>query len=431
MRKDTQLFLAFALVAVLIQGLVLGFSDPSKQVGLALGHLFLLYVGVVLIRPKSNTRFAVYLGGYLLLFVLLQGYSQSHRDLLLILFAPVYAATFHRPLLFGYFLIFVFSYVLFPLYAFAELVFGILIVTGVYIIVRARQGTFLTTSFVWGALLLAFLLVPILHLVSQSTPQDVIRAWTGPPSIKVSVSDPEQPREEPVKERNAVREAIWVSLQTATISAIIIGLFGIPFAYAMARADFAGKPLLLTMIDIPIVIPQPIVALALLQFLGEDASLGRWLSDTFSLRFCGTLGIIAAQVFVSSPFLIRAAIASFEEVDPKLERVARTLGASAFQAFRMVGLPLAGRGILVGFIVAWARAMSEFGSVLILAEYPETAPVMIYHTFIRQGAHQEMLPAVVLLIIVCLWWFIGLHLIRTAWTGGLFWGARRGQLDPA
>jgi len=431
MRKDTQLFLALALAALLLQALLLGFSDPSKQLGLALGHLFLLYVGVTLIRPKSNTRFVVYLGGYLLLFVLLQGYSQSHKDLLLILFALVYAATFQRPLLFGYFLVFVLSYVLFPLYAFAEFVLGILIVTGVYVIVRARQGAFLTSSFVWGALLFAFLLVPILHLVSQSTPQDVIRAWAGPGATGAPVSDPDEPRAEPVRERNAVREAIWVSLQTATISAVIIGLFGIPFAYAMARADFAGKPLLLTMVDIPIVIPQPIVALALLQFLGEDASLGRWLSETFSLRFCGTLGIIAAQVFVSSPFLIRAAIAAFEEVDPKLERVARTLGASAFQAFRMVGLPLAGRGILVGFIVAWARAISEFGSLLILAEYPETAPVMIYHTFIRQGALQGALPAVVLLISVCFWWFIGLHLIRAAWTGGLFGGARRGPPNSA
>jgi molybdate/tungstate transport system permease protein len=169
------------------------------------------------------------------------------------------------------------------------------------------------------------------------------------------------------------------------------------------------------------------VALALLQFLGQKSSLGQWLGNTFGLGFCGTLGIIAAQVFVSSPFLIRAAVAAFQEVDPKLERVARTLGASAFQAFRLVALPLAGRGVLAGLIVTWARAISEFGSVLILAEYPETAPVMIYHVFIREGGFQGTLPAVVLLIIVCLWWFIGLHLVRTAWTGGLFGGARSGE----
>jgi molybdate/tungstate transport system permease protein len=420
--KDSRLFLVLSLAALVLQALFLGISDVNKQVGLALGHLFLLYVGVFLVRPRSNLRFCAYLAGYALLFLALQGYG--HKDLLLIVFALVYAATFHTPLLFGYFLIFVVSYVVFPLYAFAEFVFGVLVWTGLCVIVRARQGAFLTGSFVWGAVLLAFLLAPVLHLVSQTTPQDVIRAWRGPGGAAVAPGEPEGGV---TAGPNAVREAIWVSLKTATIATVIIGLFGIPLAYAVARAEFAGKSLLQTMIDVPIVIPQPIVALALLQFLGQKTTLGQWLGETFGLRFCGTLGIIAAQVFVSSPFLIRAGVAAFQEVDPKLERVARTLGASAFQAFRLVALPLAGRGVLAGLIVAWARAISEFGSVLILAEYPETAPVMIYHVFIREGGLQGTLPAVVLLIIVCLWWFIGLHLVRTAWSGGLFGGARSGE----
>ena len=417
MKRDLTLFVVLAALFGAGQVVCFDAFEVNKQIGLALGHLFLLWVGVVFVRPRSNWRFVLYLGGYALLFLLLHGYG--HKQLLLILFAFVYAATFHTPLLFGYFLIFVFSYVLFPVYAFAEFVLGILVYTVIYSIAKGRHGFFLTGSFLWGSVLLAFLLLPLLHLVSQSTPQEVARSWSG----SAYSDDAAQPK-------NEVREAIWRSVKTSTIATLLIGLFGIPFAYAMARADFTGKSLLVTLIDIPIIIPQPIVAIALLQFLGDKSTLGSWLYEVFDIRFSGAEpGIIAVQIFVSSPFLIRSALAAFQEVDPKLERVARTLGATASQAFRMVALPLASRGVLVGLILAWARGVSEFGSVLILAENPETAPVMVYHLFIRHGIQQQTLPAVVLLILVCAWWFIGLHLIRTAWGGGLLGGDRRGQPD--
>lgn len=419
-RFRAKIFLLVALTS-LTASLAFADTDPEldgsfishKYIGLALGHLFFLFVGIKFVWPKSRIRFGIYIVGYVILYVLLGGYT--HRELLLMLFSLIYAATFHTPLLFAWFLVFIFSFVLFPYYAFAEFVVGIMLVTGAYSLWKGNRGFFLTGSFLWGSALLVVLILPLTSLVSQSTPQEVARVWQGADQTS----------------GNLVRSAIWLSLKTATVSTLILGALGIPLAYALARARFTGRQVLLTMIDIPIVIPQPIVGIALLQFIGEKVTLGAFLNDTFGLRFSGaTAGIVLAQVFVSAPFLVRAAVAAFEAVDPKLEQVARTLGANASQAFRLVALPLAARGIFAGLILGWARAISEFGSILILAEFPETAPVMIYHLFIRHGLSQQTLPAVVLLIFVCLWCFIGLHLIRTAWGGSYLGGGRNAQHDP-
>jgi molybdate/tungstate transport system permease protein len=414
----------FFLVALfsLVANLCFAETDPEsdgafishKYIGLALGHLFFLYVGIRFVWPGSQVRFGIYIAGYAFLYWLLGGYT--HHELLMMLFSMLYAATFHTPLLFAWFLVFIFSFVLFPYYAFAEFVVGIVLVTGVYSLWRSDRGYFVPGSFLWGSALLAVLLLPLVNLVSQSTPQEVVRVWHG--------ADPAS--------GSMVRGAIWLSLRTATISTLILAVMGIPLAYALSRARFVGRQLLLTMIDIPIVIPQPIVGIALLQLIGENVTLGATLKETFGLRFSGaTGGIVLAQVFVSAPFLIRATVAAFEEVDPKLEGVARTLGANAVQAFGLVTLPLASRGIFAGLILGWARAISEFGSILILAEFPETAPVMIHHLFMRHGLSQQTLPAVVLLIFVCLWCFIGLHLVRTVWGGSYLGGGGNAQHDPS
>lgn len=408
MNREAKLFLILAPLLVAIQFLVFGTLDFSLDVGLSLAHLFLIYVGLVFVRPMSNLRFALYLAGYGVIFWLVTGYQQ--KDLLLIPFAMLYAATFQSPLLFGYFIIFFVSYVLFPLYAFAEMAVGILVYTGIYTMFLARQGRFVSWSFVLGTVLIAFLLLPLAHLVAQSTFQDVAATWN---------SDLE------------VWQSIWRSLQTSSIATLLAAAFGIPLAYALARSEFPGKSVLLTLLDLPILIPQPVVALALLPFFGQKSSLGMWLEHTSGVRFYGAFaGIIAAQVFVSSPFLVRSAVAAFQEVDPRLENVARTLGAPAWRAFLLVSLPLASRGILAGLILAWCRSISEFGAVFILAPYPETAPVRIYKLFIDHGLGHQTLPAVILLLLTCLWIFVGLHLLRGFWGRGMG-GRNLGREYPA
>ncbi|MBI2195049.1 MAG: ABC transporter permease [Planctomycetes bacterium] len=405
--RDTKWFIVLAAAALLLQVLVLPHAGVTTHLGLALGHLFLISIGVTFVWPVSRRRFAAYLAGYVALFGLSWGYPQ--KELLMMLFALLYAGTFHSPLLFGIFLIFHVSFVLFPLYALAEFTLGVLLYTAFWAIVRARQGPLVSISFLWGAVLVLFLLLPIAHLCSLATVQDIASTWSGNPDV---------------------RRAIGRSVATSTVATLVIAVFGIPFAYAMARAEFAGKNLLLALLDVPILIPQPVIALALLQVLGEKSTLGHWLEQAWGLRFAGELpGIITAQVVVSSPFLVRSAIAGFQEVDPRLEKVARTLGARPVSAFRLVALPLARRGLLTGLILAWARSISEFGSVLILAEHPETAPIMVYHLFIRHGLQEQTIPAVVLLVLVCLWIFAGLHLMRHFWSGGILGGPRLGRTD--
>jgi molybdate/tungstate transport system permease protein len=131
-------------------------------------------------------------------------------------------------------------------------------------------------------------------------------------------------------------------------------------------------------------------------------------------------------VFVSCPFLIKTAIASFEAVDPRLELVARTLGASPASAFVRVTLPLAARGLAIGAILCWSRAISEIGSLQIFSEYPKTAPILVYQDWASAGLEYSR-PVAVLLVLTCLWMFVGFHLVRRLALGAARSG---GQVTP-
>jgi molybdate/tungstate transport system permease protein len=110
-------------------------------------------------------------------------------------------------------------------------------------------------------------------------------------------------------------------------------------------------------------------------------------------------GIVAAMLFVSAPFAVNSARVAFEAIDPRLEHAARSLGASPWHAFRRVALPLGLRGVLTGAVLVYARSISEFGAVVIIAYYPATAPVQIYNLFLQSGLTQSASAAVLLLIV--------------------------------
>jgi molybdate/tungstate transport system permease protein len=122
-------------------------------------------------------------------------------------------------------------------------------------------------------------------------------------------------------------------------------------------------------------------------------------------------GIVVAMLFVSAPLLASAAREAFGAVDPRLERVARTLGDSPWQSFHRVTLPLAGRGILAGAILSWARSVSEFGSIVILTYNPKVASVLIFDRFTAYGLPAAV-PAAVLLLLVALVVFALVRLIE-------------------
>jgi molybdate/tungstate transport system permease protein len=125
-------------------------------------------------------------------------------------------------------------------------------------------------------------------------------------------------------------------------------------------------------------------------------------------------GIVVAMLFVSTPFYVNAAREGFQSINPRIERVARTLGASQWQAFYKVTLPLAIRHLFSGAVMAWARGISEFGAVIMIAFYPMIAPVLIYYRFTTQGLKGSQ-PVAVLLILICFVVFMVLRLSTKYW----------------
>jgi len=206
--------------------------------------------------------------------------------------------------------------------------------------------------------------------------------------------------------RNTVTEAevmhsILLTLRCALWATLVCALFGVPLAYILARWQFPGRSLVQGVIDLPVMIPHTAAGIALLMVYGRRFFLGKAFSSV-GLSFVGTeAGISLAMAFVSLPFLVNAARDGFSSIDPRLERVARTLGASPWKAFFRVSLPLSWRQILSGGIMMWARGISEFGAVIVLAYHPMTAPVLIWERFESYGLKYAR-PVAVVLILLCL-----------------------------
>ena len=160
------------------------------------------------------------------------------------------------------------------------------------------------------------------------------------------------------------RYAILLSLTSCTITAILSVWVAVPTAYLLTRIEFPGKRLLDAVLDIPIVLPPLVIGLALLMLF--QTGVGRWVQEY--VRFTYTVpGVILAQFMVACAFAIRTMTAAFAEIDPRQEQVAMTLGCSRAQAFWWVVLPEAQRGMIPAATIAWARAMGEFGPVLVFA----------------------------------------------------------------
>jgi molybdate/tungstate transport system permease protein len=208
-----------------------------------------------------------------------------------------------------------------------------------------------------------------------------------------------------------LRDAIVLTVLTATAATAIGALLGVPLAYLLARRRFPGLRLVQGLVDLPVVIPHPVAGIALLLFLGRRSPLGGALGS-LGLEFVSHVpGIVVAMLFVSVPLLVSGAREAFASVDPKLERVARTLGDSPWQAFRRVTVPLAGRGILAGAILAWARSVSEFGSIVILTYNPKVASIYIFDRFTAYGLSAAV-PAAVLLLLVALVVFVAVRVLQ-------------------
>lgn len=239
-----------------------------------------------------------------------------------------------------------------------------------------------------GALVLLFILSPLAGMFIATTPHRLF---------------------ETAKETE-VQQSIFLTLWTSMAATLIFAFAAVPFAYLLARKKFLLKKIVTGIIDLPVVIPHSAAGIALLGVVSRDSLLGK-LGSLVGLNFVGhPAGIALAMAFVSLPFLLNAARDGFSMVPERLEKAALSLGASSTRVFFTISLPLAWRNIVSGLILMFARGMSEFGAVIIIAYHPMTTPVMIYERFGAFGLKYAQ-PVAVLFIIVTLILFIVLRSI--------------------
>jgi molybdate/tungstate transport system permease protein len=217
-----------------------------------------------------------------------------------------------------------------------------------------------------------------------------------------------------------VISAILVTLLSAASAAIISFLFGTPLAYILVRYEFPGKYIVDSIVELPIMVPHIVAGIALLTVWGPRGLLGTVFSsqgfkvtDTF-------IGIVIAELFVSFPLYVKAVEDALKLVDPTLEKVSRTLGASYGFTFYKITLPLIKNAIFTGLILSWARGISEFGAVIILTYVILYGPfsgampasTLIYNEFTSKGL-SEALPIASLLVLVSLVLFIIFKILQT------------------
>ena len=209
-----------------------------------------------------------------------------------------------------------------------------------------------------------------------------------------------------------LRSALLLTIGTATSATLLAALGGTPIAWLLARKSFRGRALLAALLDLPLVLPHPVAGIALLLVFGRNSAVGQALLQ-MGLRIVGTpLGIICAMLFVSAPLFVSAARESITQVPVRLEYAARTLGDSPWQTWWRVTLPLSARGLLAAGVITWARAVSEFGAIVVLAYNPKVASVLSYERFTSYGL-PEALPVAAALALLSLVPLLALRALRS------------------
>ena len=231
---------------------------------------------------------------------------------------------------------------------------------GIGILSRAREVALKASLSLLLIIAMTFIALPVVALFLRSPLDTTLR----------SLYDP------------VVMDALRLSLMTSTVTTVIVVFMGTPIAYVSARFRYFGKELADSLIDLPVIMPPAMAGIALLMAFGRISILGQHL-DAFGINIAfTTLAVIMAQVFVSSPFYIRQARTSFEDVDLAFENAARTLGASRVYTFFHVILPIAINGLISGAIMAFARSLGEFGATIMFAGNfqgrTQTMPLAIY-----------------------------------------------------
>lgn len=198
-----------------------------------------------------------------------------------------------------------------------------------------------------------------------------------------------------------LRQALRLSLTTTAISLCVVILLGTPLAYLLGRTTFRGQSIVETIIDLPMVLPPAVAGLALLMAFGRRGLVGEQLDRQFGITIgFTTTAVILAQIFVSAPFYIRSARAGFARYDRGIEEAAAVLGASPLQVLWHVTLPLIRPALGAGVVLAWARALGEFGATIMfagsIAGRTETMPLAVYGRYEAGDLNTALLLSVIL-----------------------------------
>jgi molybdate/tungstate transport system permease protein len=251
-----------------------------------------------------------------------------------------------------------------------------------------RYGPFNWIVLILSSLVLLFLLAPLIGMFLKTSPVQFLE----------TLNDKD------------VKASIWLTLWISFLATLFFAFGAVPLAWLLARRSFPMKSVVQGIIDLPVVLPHTAAGIALLGFISRDGLLGKAASGIGLNLINNSAGIAIAMAFVSLPFLINAARDGFAAVPERLEKAALSLGASRSRVFFTISMPLAWRSIVTGFVMMFARGMSEFGAVVIIAYHPMIAPVMIYDRFNSFGLTYAR-PAAVLFIIVVLIVFTILRLL--------------------
>jgi molybdate transport system permease protein len=212
-------------------------------------------------------------------------------------------------------------------------------------------------------LALAFLTLPIVAIFADTSPAHLID----------SLGDP------------TARDALRLSLETTLLALAVILVVGTPAAYLLATRRFPGRSVVLTLIELPLVLPPAAAGIGLLAALGPKGILGGALDDAGVRLVLETSGVVVALTFVAAPFYVRQAEAAFSALPPDVVAASRTLGVGELGTFVRVVIPTARDGLLAGAALAWGRALGEFGATLMFAGsfrgITQTVPLAIYDRF--------------------------------------------------
>ena len=230
------------------------------------------------------------------------------------------------------------------------------------------------------AVALTFLTLPIVAIFADTAPAELVESLG----------------------QEGALDALWLSLETSAIAIAIIVLVGTPAAYLLATRRFRGRALVITLVELPLVLPPAVAGIALLAAVGPSGILGGLVEDAGVQLVFAKAGVVAAITFVSAPFYLRQAEAAFGALDRSWLEASRTLGASEARTFLRIAVPAAMPGLVAGLALAWGRALGEFGATLMFAGalrgVTQTAPLAIYERFATDFTAALALSAVLVAV---------------------------------